>query len=240
MGLSLIHRLEQKCSSIAITVLGENRRSLFKTTAMDQVHMHASVEVADLWGGHQCCIRRSILLNLLEFVLSSCLLFQHRFFWNDVGLSLLHRKPGSFILVMWEEGGVGKLLHGWTFWNCCGFTACKAQWRQARQCTHSCVTMMRAGFLYEQQASYWILILNKWWGIILLISVPAILSSISRSWTLLQMLLNLVLSQAVSQVNYLLLSTFCACQIQVWVWIQGWWWWCKTLKQRPCMHDCWV
>jgi hypothetical protein len=48
MGLSLIHRLEQKCSSIAITVLGENRRSLFKTTAMDQVHMHASVEVADL------------------------------------------------------------------------------------------------------------------------------------------------------------------------------------------------
>jgi hypothetical protein len=24
MGLSLIHRLEQKCSSIAITVLGEN------------------------------------------------------------------------------------------------------------------------------------------------------------------------------------------------------------------------
>ncbi len=56
-------------------------RSLFKTTAMDHVHMHASVEeVVALWGGHQCCIRRSILLNLLEFVLSSCLLFRHRFF----------------------------------------------------------------------------------------------------------------------------------------------------------------
>ncbi len=78
-----------------------------------------------------------------------CLLvfsFNIGFFWNDLGLSLLHRKPGSFILVMWEEGG-GNELHGWTFWNCCGFTACKAQWRQAMQCTHTCVTMMRAGFL---------------------------------------------------------------------------------------------
>jgi hypothetical protein len=41
----------------------------------------------------------------------------------------------------------GNELHGWTFWNCRGFTACKAQWRQAMQCTHTCVTMMRPGFL---------------------------------------------------------------------------------------------
>jgi len=205
---------------------------------MDRVHVHASVKVVALWGGHQCWIRRSILLNLLEFVLSSCLLFQHRFFLKWCRSVFVAQK--TRLVHVGGGGGGGNELHGWTFWNCHGFTACKAQWRQAMQCRHTCVTMMRVGFLYEQQASYWILILNKWWGIILLISVPAILSSISRSWTLLQMLPNLVLLQAVSQVNYLLLSTFFACQIQVWVWIQGWWWWCKTLKQRPCMHDCWV